>query len=110
MASSNRNNKYNTILCGQAMVGPPGSGKTTHCNGMQQHLESLGRNAVVLNLDPANEITKMRADLTDATRQESKQQDLSSQQPLPYEAIFDICEGAQLMNKNCWGQQQLIGY
>ena len=90
MVASNRN-KSNAVLCGQVVVGPPGSGKTTCCNGMQQCLDLLGRNAVVLNLDPANEITKMRADMTDATSQESKQD--SSSQPLPYEAIFDICEG-----------------
>ena len=44
-----------TIVYGQVVVGAPGSGKTTFCNGMQQYLRLLKRNAWVLNLDPANE-------------------------------------------------------
>eukprot|EP00884_Botryococcus_braunii_P007118 jgi/Botrbrau1/16407/Bobra.0142s0007.1 len=40
---------------GQLVIGPPGSGKTTFCNGMHQFLTLLGRKAVVINLDPANE-------------------------------------------------------
>lgn len=43
------------IVYGQVVVGPPGSGKTTYCNGMQQYLRLLGRNAWVINLDPANQ-------------------------------------------------------
>ena len=42
-------------LYGQVVVGPPGSGKTTFCNGMQQYLKLLGRDCGVINLDPANE-------------------------------------------------------
>lgn len=42
-------------LYGQVVVGPPGSGKTTYCDGMQQYLRLLGRDAWVINLDPANE-------------------------------------------------------
>jgi hypothetical protein len=40
---------------GQVVVGPPGSGKTTYCFGMQQLLRSIGRDAVVVNMDPAND-------------------------------------------------------
>ncbi|KAJ1644683.1 hypothetical protein LPJ64_003667 [Coemansia asiatica] len=40
---------------GHIVIGPPGSGKTTYCNGMYQFLTALGRKAVVVNLDPANE-------------------------------------------------------
>uniref|UniRef100_A0A8C6LDY2 GPN-loop GTPase 2 n=1 Tax=Nothobranchius furzeri TaxID=105023 RepID=A0A8C6LDY2_NOTFU len=40
---------------GQVVIGPPGSGKTTYCQGMQQFLTSLGRKVVVVNMDPANE-------------------------------------------------------
>lgn len=40
---------------GQLVIGPAGSGKTTYCNGMQQYLTLLGRKAVVINLDPAND-------------------------------------------------------
>lgn len=36
------------------MVGPPGSGKTTYCLGMCQYLKAIGREAAVVNLDPAN--------------------------------------------------------
>ena len=42
-------------MYGQVVVGPPGTGKTTYCNGMQQYLRLLGRDAWVVNLDPANE-------------------------------------------------------
>ena len=44
------------IIYGQVVCGPPGSGKTTFCNGMQQYLTLLGRNVGVVNLDPANEM------------------------------------------------------
>nr|KAF6505349.1 GPN-loop GTPase 2 [Rousettus aegyptiacus] len=40
---------------GQAVIGPPGSGKTTYCLGMSEFLRSLGRRVAVVNLDPANE-------------------------------------------------------
>ena len=40
---------------GQLVVGPPGSGKSTYCNGMQQYLSALGRKVAVINLDPAND-------------------------------------------------------
>ncbi|KAJ1758864.1 hypothetical protein LPJ58_002577 [Coemansia sp. RSA 1591] len=42
---------------GQLVIGPPGSGKTTYCHGMQQFLNALGRKTVIVNLDPANENT-----------------------------------------------------
>ncbi|KAK9828826.1 hypothetical protein WJX72_002276 [[Myrmecia] bisecta] len=40
---------------GQLVIGPPGSGKTTYCNGMQQYLTLTGRKVAVINLDPAND-------------------------------------------------------
>lgn len=40
---------------GQLVIGPPGSGKTTYCNGMQQFLTAIGRPMAIVNLDPANE-------------------------------------------------------
>jgi hypothetical protein len=39
----------------QLVIGPPGSGKTTYCAGMQQFLGQLGRTVSVVNLDPGNE-------------------------------------------------------
>ena len=52
---------------GQLVIGPPGSGKTTYCNGMQQYLTLLGRKVAIINLDPANDT-------------------------LPYEAAIDVGE------------------
>jgi len=40
---------------GQVVIGPPGSGKTTYCLGMQEFLGKIGRKVAVINLDPAND-------------------------------------------------------
>lgn len=64
---------------GQVVIGPCGSGKTTYCDGMQQYLKLLGREAVVVNLDPANE---------------GFPNDDSTNSALPYEAIYDVCTEA----------------
>ncbi|XP_006631334.2 GPN-loop GTPase 2 [Lepisosteus oculatus] len=47
--------KMPSLRFGQVVIGPPGSGKTTYCQGMQEFLTQLGRKVVVVNLDPANE-------------------------------------------------------
>ena len=39
---------------GQLVIGPPGSGKTTYCNGIQHYFQLIGRPCAVVNLDPAN--------------------------------------------------------
>ncbi|XP_038047388.1 GPN-loop GTPase 2-like [Patiria miniata] len=39
----------------QVVIGPPGAGKTTYCNGMKEFLTNLGRKVAVVNLDPAND-------------------------------------------------------
>ena len=44
-----------SLRFGQVVIGPPGSGKTTYCRGMQEFLGHLGRKVVVVNMDPANE-------------------------------------------------------
>ncbi|PGH17084.1 hypothetical protein AJ80_04957 [Polytolypa hystricis UAMH7299] len=41
----------------QLVIGPPGSGKSTYCNGMQQFMSAIGRKCSVVNLDPANDRT-----------------------------------------------------
>ncbi|PNH07274.1 GPN-loop GTPase 2 [Tetrabaena socialis] len=56
-----------TMPFGQLVVGPPGSGKTTYCRGMQQFLQASGRRTAIVNLDPANDA-------------------------LPYEAAVDIAD------------------
>jgi len=43
------------MVFGQVVIGPPGCGKTTYCNGMSQFLSLLGRKVAVVNLDPAND-------------------------------------------------------
>nr|KAJ0209873.1 hypothetical protein LSAT_V11C400219160 [Lactuca sativa] len=43
------------MVFGQVVIGPPGSGKTTYCNGMSQYLQLIGRKVAIINLDPAND-------------------------------------------------------
>ncbi|CAH0476622.1 unnamed protein product [Peronospora belbahrii] len=47
----------------QIVLGPPGSGKTTYCNGMQQFLQANGRDVAIVNMDPANEQLPFIADI-----------------------------------------------
>ncbi|XP_009880481.1 PREDICTED: GPN-loop GTPase 2 [Charadrius vociferus] len=47
--------KGSSLAFGQVVVGPPGSGKTTYCHGMQEFMGRIGRKVTVVNLDPANE-------------------------------------------------------
>ncbi|XP_011494906.1 PREDICTED: GPN-loop GTPase 2 [Ceratosolen solmsi marchali] len=49
-----------SLIFGQLVIGPPGSGKTTYCNNMGKFLESLGRKVAIINIDPANENMKYR--------------------------------------------------
>ena len=41
----------------QLVIGSPGSGKSTYCDGMQQFMSAIGRKCSVVNLDPANDHT-----------------------------------------------------
>jgi GTPase SAR1 family protein len=43
------------VYYGQLVIGPPGSGKSTYCHGMQQYFQAVGRKCALVNLDPANE-------------------------------------------------------
>ncbi|KAF1524499.1 GPN-loop GTPase 2, partial [Eudyptula minor] len=47
--------KGSSLAFGQVVIGPPGSGKTTYCHGMQEFMGRVGRKVTVVNLDPANE-------------------------------------------------------
>ena len=41
----------------QLVIGPPGAGKSTYCDGMHQFLGAIGRKCSIVNLDPANDKT-----------------------------------------------------
>ena len=41
--------------CAHLVIGPAGSGKSTYCDLMRTHLETLRRRVQVINLDPAAE-------------------------------------------------------
>ncbi|KAL7440892.1 hypothetical protein ACHAXH_004462 [Discostella pseudostelligera] len=99
------------VLYGQIVIGAPGSGKTTYCNGMQQYLQLLGRECHVVNLDPANEVppsstlpTTSTADDDDGEKVDVDDDgnaaidepiggsgDVGNSQ-LPYETILDVCQ------------------
>ena len=46
-----------TMPFAQLVIGPPGAGKSTYCDGMHQFLTAVGRKCAVVNLDPANDKT-----------------------------------------------------
>ena len=52
------------LMYGQIVLGPPGSGKTTYCHGMQQFLTGLKRRVLVVNLDPANDLLPYQCDVS----------------------------------------------
>lgn len=52
----------NTIF-GQLVIGPAGSGKTTYCQVMSDYLTKLGRNVILINIDPANDILPYKASI-----------------------------------------------
>ncbi|KAI1170347.1 hypothetical protein F4777DRAFT_583979 [Nemania sp. FL0916] len=41
----------------QLVIGSPGAGKSTYCDGMHQFMGAIGRECSVVNLDPANDKT-----------------------------------------------------
>eukprot|EP00126_Sphaerothecum_destruens_P004498 Sdes_comp18224_c0_seq1m7805 len=47
----------------QLVIGPPGSGKTTYCKGMQEFLTGVGREVSIINLDPANDVLPYSCDI-----------------------------------------------
>ena len=54
---------YCNMPFGQLIVGAPGSGKSTYCDGMHQFMSAIGRKCSVVNLDPANDHTSYKAAL-----------------------------------------------
>ncbi|XP_063995070.1 GPN-loop GTPase 2 [Diachasmimorpha longicaudata] len=50
-----------SLVFGQLVIGPPGSGKTTYCNAMCNFLGTIGRKVAVVNMDPANENMEYKA-------------------------------------------------
>lgn len=48
---------------GQVVIGPPGSGKTTYCGAIKEFLTGVGRQVVIINLDPANENMPFKPDV-----------------------------------------------
>mmetsp|Transcript_22752 Transcript_22752/g.53919 ORF Transcript_22752/g.53919 Transcript_22752/m.53919 type:complete len:406 (+) Transcript_22752:72-1289(+) len=94
-------------IYGQVVVGPPGSGKTTYCQGMQEYLRLLGRNACVINLDPANEVpsTSSSTSTSDNTKEDEGDNENDDdnnddtitannkdRNNLPYDALLDVCD------------------
>jgi GTPase SAR1 family protein len=86
-------------IYGQVVVGPPGCGKTTYCQGMQEYLRLLGRNAWVINLDPANEVPASLPSRSPRSRshdddhqQDESDSDDDQHTTLPYDALLDVCE------------------
>ncbi|XP_046438224.1 GPN-loop GTPase 2-like isoform X1 [Daphnia pulex] len=43
-------------IFGQAVIGPPGSGKSTYCHAMADFLRSQNRKVALVNLDPGNDL------------------------------------------------------
>ena len=92
-------------LYGQVVTGPPGSGKTTYCTGMQEYLRLLGRNAWVINLDPANEVpTSSTANMGNNDQQQDnakeegndhyddENDEKTNANALPYDTLLDVCD------------------
>ncbi|KAL3805992.1 hypothetical protein ACHAW5_002349 [Stephanodiscus triporus] len=84
------------VLYGQIIIGAPGAGKTTYCDGMQQYLKLLGRECHVVNLDPANEVPPSTGDDgdggDDAAATAVPRGEGRGNSQLPYETILDVCE------------------
>ncbi|XP_068121583.1 GPN-loop GTPase 2 isoform X2 [Hyperolius riggenbachi] len=55
MAAASGGEKRPLLGFGQAVIGPPGSGKSTYVRAMHALLTSMGRSASIINLDPAGE-------------------------------------------------------
>jgi len=52
-----------TMPFAQLVIGSPGSGKSTYCDGMQQFMTAIKRKCSVVNLDPANDHTSYQPEV-----------------------------------------------
>jgi GTPase SAR1 family protein len=106
------------VLYGQIVIGAPGAGKTTYCDGMQQYLKLLGRDCHVVNLDPANEVppppeSTTRNENSDVEGGGGNDNDVEGgggindttatvgtvrNSQLPYDTILDVCEDVISLN------------
>lgn len=48
---------------GQVVIGSPGAGKSTYCRAAMNYLNSINRDAVIVNLDPAVESPQAKIDI-----------------------------------------------
>uniref|UniRef100_A0A6M2DI93 GPN-loop GTPase 2 n=1 Tax=Xenopsylla cheopis TaxID=163159 RepID=A0A6M2DI93_XENCH len=55
LLASQKHVKIANPIYGQLIIGPPGSGKTTYCNNMNEFFKKINRKVTLVNLDPANE-------------------------------------------------------
>lgn len=51
------------VRCGQLVVGPAGSGKSTYCNAIKELCADQHRRAYLINLDPAAEDLPYECDI-----------------------------------------------
>jgi len=48
---------------GQVVIGSPGAGKSTYCRAAMNYLNSINRDTVIINLDPAVECPEAAIDI-----------------------------------------------
>ena len=90
----------------QLVIGPPGAGKSTYCNGMQQFMGAIGRKASVVNLDPANDQTSYPCAL-DVRKLITLEEIMASDDLGPNGGVLYALE--ELENNLDWLQEGLIG-
>ncbi|KAK6105671.1 hypothetical protein QQG55_21175 [Brugia pahangi] len=84
------------MMFGQIIIGAPGAGKTTYCDGMSQILSQLGRPVICVNLDPANDYVPYKCDID--IRELVKVEDITSRLNLGPNGALRYC--MQTLKKN----------